>query len=148
MKTKHYLSFLVESGIVGREEVEKIINYRKLGRGEVLEDILLTLDIFTERQLANKLSNYLNLSVIFELKPFINWELLKDFELDYLKSNLIFPVLHSENTLYLATRNPLDTRKLYELEETFNLKVKPIISTKSEINRVISYIEERGRFKS
>jgi len=148
MKTKRYLSFLVESGIVGSEEVKKIINYRKQGKGESLEDILVTLDIFTEKQLANKLSNYLNLSVIFELKPFINCELLKGFELSLLKNSLIFPVLQSDDTLYLATRNPLDTRKLDELEEVFDLKIKPIISTKNEIRRVISYIEGEKKFQS
>ena len=143
MKSKQYLEFLLESGMVGSKEIKKIINYRRGGKKEILEDMLLSLDIFTEKQLASKQSDYLDLSVIFELKPFIDWELIERFDLDYLRSNVIFPLVVSDEVLYLATRSPLDTRKLEEFELVFNMKLEPVISTRSEIEGIIKLAKNR-----
>jgi len=144
MKSKQYLEFLSESGMVGSKEIKEIINYRRGGKKEILEDMLLSLDIFTEKQLASKQSDYLDLSVIFELKPFIDWELIERFDLDYLRSNVIFPLVVSDEVLYLATRSPLDTRKLEEFESVFNMKLEPVISTRSEIEGIIKLAKNRG----
>lgn len=142
MKEVSYLDFLMINGKLNKNNVNQIMSYRKKNKPIAFEEVLLELKIFKEYELANKLINYLNMSVIYNLEPFINMELFKKYNLEVFKKYSVFPVIFSNDTLYVATMSPLYQERLNNLEKEFQIKVSPIISTKSEIIKVLSLVNK------
>lgn len=142
MKEISYLDFLMVNGKLNKNNVDEIMSYRKKNKAIAFEEVLLELKIFKECELSKKLVDYLNMSVIYNLKPFINIELFRKYNLEVFKAYNVFPVIFSNDTLYVATMSPLYQERLKSLEKEFKIKVSPIISTKSEIIKVLSLVNK------
>ncbi len=63
----------------------------------------------------------------------------------FVRKHLIVPVLLSKTMLIVATINPMDVEALDAVTQTTNLKVRPVISSKSDVLRAIErcYAEKR-----
>lgn len=132
-----FVDMLIKSGIITREALKSALA-EQWERGGTLEEILIEKGFLNEEQL---------IKFILDNFPMLHYVRLKEIDIDpeavehvpvrIAKKYLLIPVRKKGKSLAVAMANPLNKEMLVELKNVTDLKIRPFISTITEIREAI-----------
>jgi hypothetical protein len=130
------LQGLVKDGRMTPEIIQGLLTREK---GEGVKHMLLANGFLTEHEIATVLAKQAGCQSIdlaaFEPDP----TLLKQFPGDLARRLHVFPVRYEQeqDTLYVALSNPLERRKLEEIQNLWGVNVVPLLAAEHDLDRLL-----------
>ena len=140
-KVKKLGELLIEFKYITREQLQKALDHQK-NNDERLGDVLLDLGYISENDLVEVLEFQLGVERADLSKYVIDPSLAKFIPENIAQRYNAVPISKDGDTLKVAMSDPSDLLAIDDMEMTSNLRVKPLIATKSEISKVMSQIYE------
>ncbi len=137
MARKRIGDLLIERGLITEKELEFALETQKKTK-EKLGEVLINNKIVTPENIAKTLAVQLEVDYVDLTKVNIPLELSKLVPPNTAKKNHMVPVQKQFNTLYVAMDDPLNYYALDEVRKVTNLKIVPLISTSSAVERAIN----------
>jgi len=127
---------LVSERTISEEQLNKALERQKSTK-QGLDDILVELGWVTAQQIAQTFSRYLDIPFINLSEYDIKIEILQLLPENIIRRYQIIPVKLEQNTLYVATADPLNLIALDEIRLIAKYKISPMIATCKEILGII-----------
>jgi len=127
---------LVSERTISEEQLNKALERQKSTK-QGLDDILVELGWVTAQQIAQTFSRYLDIPFINLSEYDIKIEILQLLPENIIRRYQIIPVKLEQNTLYVATADPLNLIALDEIRLIAKYKISPMIATRKEILGII-----------
>ena len=140
-KVKKLGELLIEFKYITREQLEKALEHQD-DNDKRLGDILLDLGYISENDLVEVLEFQLGVERADLSKYVIDPSLSQYIPENIAQRYNAVPVAKDGDTLKVAMSDPSDLLAIDDMEMTSNLRVKPMIATKSEISKMMSQIYE------
>ena len=140
-KVKKLGELLIEFKYITREQLEKALDHQE-DSNDRLGDVLLDLGYISESDLVEVLEFQLGVERADLSKYVIDPSLAKYIPENIAQRYNAVPVSKDGDTLKVAMSDPSDLLAVDDMEMTSNLRVKPMIATKSEISRIMTQIYE------
>jgi len=135
----------VELDYVSLEQLEEALKAMKTMRGKRMGEIMQKLEFINERQLAQILSEQLNLPLQHLELGMIDKELFDRFSLRFLKNNLIIPYDQSEAKISLICADPLNDAAIRDIEQQQDKAAVVTIGVRSLLESLFSKLETRSK---
>lgn len=135
----------VELDYVSLEQLEEALKAMKTMRGKRMGEIMQKLEFINERQLAQMLSEQLNLPLQHLELGMIDKELFDRFSLRFLKNNLIIPYDQSEAKISLICADPLNDAAIRDIEQQQDKAAVVTIGVRSLLESLFSKLETRSK---
>lgn len=135
----------VELNYVSLEQLEEALKAMKTMRGKRMGEIMQKLEFINERQLAQILSEQLNLPLQHLELGMIDKELFDRFSLRFLKNNLIIPYDQSEAKISLICADPLNDAAIRDIEQQQDKAAVVTIGVRSLLESLFSKLETRSK---
>lgn len=130
------LKELIKEDLITQEQINDARD-KQIGAKKPIHELLVEMGFLSEKDLVNVSSR------IFKM-PILNWDeekvdasVLKLISYDKAKRYGVFPLSQTGSTLSLAMSDPHDIVALDDLKLFTKLKIKPVLSTKSNIKEYI-----------
>ena len=146
-KVKKLGELLIEFKYITREQLEKALDHQE-DSDKRLGDVLLDLGYISESDLVEVLEFQLGVERADLSKYVIDPSLSQYIPENIAQRYNAVPVSKDGDTLKVAMSDPSDLLAIDDMEMTSNLRVKPMIATKSEISQVMSQVFETGEDSS
>ncbi|MBF0517173.1 MAG: type II secretion system protein GspE, partial [Nitrospirae bacterium] len=127
---------LLEAGVIKEQELDAALSEQKR-TGSKLGKVLIDLGFTSEMEIVHTLANNMGLEYVELQKTTIAAEAIKAVPLKLAEKHLVLPVNFIDNRLVLAMSDPLDLGAVRDIEFVTGKKVKPVVSTLTEIRRAI-----------
>ena len=146
-KKKKIGEILVEKGMLKPEQLNLALKEQKIS-DQFLGEILLKKRWIKESELLAVLSEQFTISIV-ELKyKYVDWKLLGKYSPSLVMDFHCVPVSEDDVSVTMALTNPLDLDVLQKAEaEARGLKVKLVLTTKSDIDHVIERYRDHVKSK-
>jgi len=105
-----------ELGYISLQDLEEAEQAMNRMQGKRMGEILIELEFINDRQLAQALSEQLNMPLIHIDIDMVNQSLAKQFSLKFLTSSLSIPYDESPHKVSIVTADPLNARAIAEIE--------------------------------
>jgi len=112
-------------------------------RGKRMGEIMIELDMINDRQLAQALSEQLNLSLQHLELEMIDKKVLKRFSLRFLHNQMMIPFDESETKVSIICADPLNDAGIKEIEAKLNRKAIVTIGVRNLIESLFSKLTEQ-----
>lgn len=119
------------------EEQLSVIKGLQKSTGRFFSDLITELGFLSEGELKAVLSEFLMIPAFDPQDERISLEVTKFMPCDFVKKYNIFPVCIQDGCFFLAMANPLDLATRDIVRNVVNMPVKPLVSTKTELNCLI-----------
>lgn len=122
---------LVNNGTIDKDQLEKALNAQK-GTGRKLGEVLVDEGILTEQDIAEALSNQMNIPTVDLKDVKVSEDVLKLIPVNVLKKNIVFPYAYAPdnaNALLVAMADPMDMNAVDDISIITNLQVNPAVAT-------------------
>ena len=146
-KVKKLGELLIEFKYITRDQLEKALDHQE-DSDKRLGDVLLDLGYISESDLVEVLEFQLGVERADLSKYVIDPSLSQYIPENIAQRYNAVPVSKDGDTLKVAMSDPSDLLAIDDMEMTSNLRVKPMIATKSEISQVMSQVYETGEDSS
>jgi type IV pilus assembly protein PilB len=146
-KVKKLGELLIEFKYITREQLEKALDHQE-DSDKRLGDVLLDMGYISESDLVEVLEFQLGVERADLSKYVIDPSLSQYIPENIAQRYNAVPVSKDGDTLKVAMSDPSDLLAIDDMEMTSNLRVKPMIATKSEISQVMSQVYETGEDSS
>ncbi|MEZ4600186.1 MAG: response regulator [Syntrophotaleaceae bacterium] len=143
-KRKKFGEILLEMGVINQEDLDKALARQKVSK-QPLGQIFEELGVICEKDILRILARQFNLKRVEEInRPPVPESALEVIDSSTALAKMVFPLGIKNNTLYLATSNPLDFSTLDDLAFRTGLNVVPFLAIPSEITQAIKrfYLHE------
>lgn len=127
---------LVSERTISEEQLNKALERQKSTK-QGLDVILVELGWVSAQQIAQTFSRYLDIPFINLSEYDIKIEILQLLPENIVRRYQIIPVKLEQNTLYVATADPLNLIALDEIRLISKYKISPMIATRKEILGII-----------
>lgn len=127
---------LVTERVITEEQLNKALDRQKI-TNQGLGEILVELGWVTAQQIAQTFSHYLDIPFINLAQVDIEIEILQLLPENIIRRYQIIPVKLEQNTLFVATSDPLNLIALDEIRLISKYKINPMIATQKEIQGII-----------
>ncbi|NMA83248.1 MAG: Flp pilus assembly complex ATPase component TadA, partial [Epulopiscium sp.] len=141
MKTKRLGDLLLETGYISEDQLQYALQLQK-SKGTKLGEILIQENIVTERQIIEALEFQMGIPHINLNKIFIDPKIPHLISESLARKHSLIPIQKENNNLTVAMMDPLNIFAIDDIELSTGYKVKPIISTKSDIMQAIEQYYE------
>jgi len=138
-----FIDLLERSGVITKEALKNVLT-EQWERGGTLEEILVEKGFLNEEQLVK---------FILDSFPMLHYVSLRDIDIDpeavehiparIARKYLLIPIRKKGKSLAVVMANPVNKEMLLEVKNVTDLKIRPFISTVSEIKGAIDryYVE-------
>ncbi len=127
---------LLESGLINEIQLNEALTYQR-EHGLVLGRAVVSMGLVAESDLLKVLGDHLGLASLDISKYSIQDEALMVVKEDFARKYSIIPLFLIENTLTIATADPLNIEVIDELSRTSGLEIMLVLSSELEIERSI-----------
>jgi type IV pilus assembly protein PilB len=121
---------LISQGLVTTEQLQDA-RAKQVGAKKPIHELLVEMGFIKEGDLLKASSKVFNMQLCDLEKEKIDQEAVDLIPYDLAERHGVFPVRRSEGSLILAMSNPQDVIAMDEIRTQANLKVKPILCSKS-----------------
>lgn len=136
MEKKSFGHFLVGSGVITGEQLEKILQDQRQA-GERLEQAIIRLKYADEEQVLQCLASYFDLPFVDLNTYLIDEKVLKIIPEEMARRHTLIPLFKIGNCLTVAMPNPLNIHALDEIRNKTKTDVEIAISTEEKIRKAI-----------
>jgi len=126
---------LLKKGLVDQRQLE--LSRRALVDGKRLDQVAVEMGFVTEEAALKALGDELGLAFVDLAEMEIQPAILEGFPPRFMHRECLFPVHQRKGVLVVATSDPFNLYPLDELEVATGRTVVPVLSTRSEIDRLI-----------
>lgn len=123
---------LLKCGFIDKERLSQSLEIQKV-TGQKLGNILVEKGFLTEQQIVDALAQQYFLPIIHPFKMEIAKEILEIFPYQMLKKYNVLPIKIMDNSLIVATNNPLNISAFRELKHVSRYRIKLVMATTKEI---------------
>ena len=132
---------LVSAGVITEEQLSSALASQKESHRRLGDELIHT-GVITERQLIDSLMMQLGIDYVDLSTTEISPEMASLVPKNIAKKHSAVPVMKRGDELYVALADPLNFIAIEEIKTASHLKVIPVISTQSGIERAISALYE------
>jgi len=126
-----------ELGYISLHDLDTAEKAMNRMQGKRMGEILIELEFINDRQLAQALSEQLNMPLIHIDIDMVNQDLAKQFSFKFLTSSLSIPYDESSLKVSIITADPLNERAFSEIEQKTGKKAVVSIAAKSAIQSLL-----------
>ncbi|MCF7908118.1 MAG: GspE/PulE family protein [Candidatus Omnitrophica bacterium] len=137
MKSKKFTDYILEKGLLTKQDLDKVLVVHKEKGGSLVEQ-LMQLGYIKEPDLLDLLSSYLSIPPVRILNLNIPKEIISLVPERVARDHKVLPIGKIGNTLTLAMGDPLDILVIDDIKKITKCEVNPIIAPLSEIKEAIS----------
>ena len=131
---------LIEAGLITEDQLKDALDAQNANRGKPLGEMLIHLGALTRDDLQLALARKLGIPTV-DLRQFIvDPDVVRKVPEDVLRKYHVLPLYTFEKRVVVATDNPLDWAPLEQVGFATGLHVDPVMSLRSEIDRVIELV--------
>lgn len=142
MREIKFGDYLVEKGVITREQLEEALTRQKEMNDRV-GNILVKLGFTTEEAMIDSLADYLSIE---RIEGFVHRSPVKEVPAELVRKYKFFPIDRDEKFLYIVTDDPLNVTMTDELKYRLNKKeIITYIATSSEIEIALHRWYSEGR---
>lgn len=123
---------LIEDGVLTQANLEEALIQQKK-EGGIIGQILIRLGYVTEENLVAALSKQLNIPYLPIPNYSINMEIVREYDYDFCKQNMIIAFDQDDKYIYVSTSDPLNDIAIEHIENRSARRVQVFISTPTEI---------------
>lgn len=135
----------MEKRLINSEQLKEALDEQRK-TGEFLGAILLKKNLLKERDLLSGLSAQFNIPVLSLKYRYIDWRLVKQFNLDLILNCKCFPIEKDDWSVTVAITNPLDVQSIKRAEEeTRGLKLKLVLVSEGDMQEAIQRYKQYFR---
>jgi type IV pilus assembly protein PilB len=134
--TNAFVNVLLEGNLITEKQL-KDAKDKQIGAKKPIQELLVEMDFIKEEDLIKISSKVFDMPVLELRKEEIDSSATKLISYDVAKRYGVFPVRKEKDALLLAMSNPQDIIALDDIRIMTNMKIKPILSTKSDIANFI-----------
>jgi len=136
------LLHLLETGSITKDGINEILQLKKRGKSS-LGKLLLEKKVVTQKQFINLIQSklgiaYANLN-IFIVDPL----LIRMVPENICREFILLPLLKVKNILSVAMADPLDSSVIRNISESTGCRIKPLVSSETEIEQAIHRVYNR-----
>ncbi|MFQ5867776.1 MAG: hypothetical protein ACE5IT_07265 [bacterium] len=136
VETNAFLNVLLKENLITEKQLNDAKD-KQVGAKKPIQELLVEMGFIKEEDLIKISSKVFDMPVLDLGKEEIDPSATKLISCDVAKRYGIFPVRKEKDTLLLAMSNPQDIIALDDIKIMTNMKIKPILSTKSDIANFI-----------
>lgn len=134
--TNAFLNVLLKENLITEKQLNDAKD-KQIGAKKPIQELLVEMGFIKEEDLIKISSKVFDMPILDLGKEEIDPSGTKLISCDVAKRYGIFPVRKEKDTLLLAMSNPQDIIALDDIKIMTNMKIKPILSTKSDIANFI-----------
>lgn len=123
---------LLREGLITEAQLVEALGLQKTNKKK-LGDILIERGIIHEVDLLRILADIYQLPIIDLDHIVTDQKLLSSFTLEVLQKNKVFPIEVKDQSLFVATNDPLDVAALQEIRYVSGYPVKPVLASLDQI---------------
>lgn len=139
--TNAFLNVLLEGNLITEKQLNDAKD-KQIGAKKPIQELLVEMGFIKEEDLIKISSKVFDTPVLELGKEEIDSSATKLISYDVAKRYGVFPVRKEKDALLLAMSNPQDIIALDDIKIMTNMKIKPILSTKSDIaNSIEKYYQ-------
>ena len=127
---------LLESGLITEQQVSEVLAYQR-EHNQVFGKAVVSMGLVEESDLLRILGDHLGLPSLDITKYSIQDEALAVVSEDFARANSIIPLFLIEDSLTIATADPLNIDVIDELTRTTGLEIMLVLSVEMDIERSI-----------
>ena len=132
-----FLQKLVKRGLLGEADLAKITLAQNTGPGKALTAVLVEGGYIKEEDLLPVLADEFGMELVDLTKTTVEAETLKSIPLKLVHRRGLMPLSRNNGTLTVATGDPYDVYSLDELQTLTGLRIKAVLASPREIQRLI-----------
>jgi len=136
VEKKQIGQLLIESGLITEAELKEALVYQR-EQGLVLGKAVVAMGLVAERDLLKVLGDHLGLPSLDITKYNIQDEALQLVKEDFAREHAIIPLFLIENTLTIATADPMNVDVVDELSRTTGMEIMLVLSIELDIEQAI-----------
>jgi type IV pilus assembly protein PilB len=137
---------LVETGKLTEEQLHDALRYKE-EHNTYLGKAIVTLGFLTEKELAELLSVQLGIPYLNLLTYDIQDDVLRIVDEKFALRHKIMPLFFIENTITVATADPLNVQMVDELSQKTGMDVNLVLATESDIEQAIDLFYGAARYE-
>lgn len=137
MKNLPIGQLLLEKGFITDQQLTKALEFQKENKGKRLGDILIELGFITEENKLRVLSERLNVPVFDGYQMNVSGDIVHLISEDVAKKYQVMPLEIKNNSLSIATSDPLDFYAMEDIKASCGIPVSPILAPKEMIENAI-----------
>jgi len=143
---KHFRigELICELGYITLSQLQQAEQALATSSGKKMGEIIRELGLIDDRQLAQALSEQLNLPLIHIDLDMSDRELLRKFSLKFMTIHLTVPYEENETKVSIATANPLNNPAIEEIERRLRKKAVISVAAESTLISMLSKLESVG----
>ncbi len=127
---------LIEAGLITRQQLDQALRIHRKS-GSTLGVTLVREGFITEKQLLNFLETQLGFPHAILANYVVDQNAVQAVSEEIARKYEVFPVVKVRTTLTVAMVDPLDSFVIEALHDTSGCEIKPLVSTRQEINDAI-----------
>jgi general secretion pathway protein E len=135
---------LIERGKLDQEGLERALRLQQDG-GEKLGQLLVTLGVCAQRDVAEALAAQLDLPLL-DVKGYPEFPILEErVSARFLRDARVLPLVEGEHELVLAMADPTDSYTISAFEMVTGLKVRPQVAIPTELEAALERLYGAGK---
>jgi type IV pilus assembly protein PilB len=123
---------LIEDGVLTQENLDEALVQQKK-EGGIIGQILIRMGYVSEENLVAALSKQLHIPYLPIANYAVNAEVVRVYDYDFSKGNLIIALDQDDRYIYVATADPLNDIAIEQIEKKSGRRPQLFIATPSEI---------------
>ncbi len=131
------LKHLTANGVLQEHELAAVRQAQSEAQDKPIHDILLEKCFAKEEEVLPVLAEFTGMDLVDLSEAEIHPDTLKNFPSRIVHRKALVPLSRENGTLVVATANPFDVNTLDELQTLTGLKVRSVLASRKEINRLI-----------
>ncbi len=144
---KQFGEFLVDTGRLSRAQLEDALRYRKQ-HNIYLGKAVIQLGFIAEEDMSKALSEFLKVPYLKLGRYNIDNSVLEHIPETMAKHYNILPIFALDNSLTVATNDPLDVEMIDDVSHSTGMDVNLVISSESDIERSIDLYYNAEKYKA
>ena len=130
---------LLEKKLLTEEKLSEALKQQKL-RKQRLGRVLVDLNIVTEKDILNVISEQLNIPIMDISTMIIEKEVAALIDPDFARDKLVIPLMLDGNKLVVGMADPLDVFSLEKLENSLKMPIDVVICPELQITNAIASV--------
>ena len=144
---KQFGEFLIDTGRLSRAQLEDALRYRKQ-HDIYLGKAVIQLGFIAEEDMSKALSEFLKVPYLKLGRYNIDNSVLEHIPETVAKRYNILPIFALDNSLTVATNDPLDVEMIDDVSHSTGMDVNLVISSESDIERGIDLYYNAEKYKA